>query len=345
MFCHVIGTRPNFIKAFPIITEMDCHGMNSYIIHTGQHYDYKMSGVFFEDLPIPEPNKFLEIGSGSHGVQTAKALIGCEAVYEEIKPKAVIVYGDVNSTVAAALAAVKMHIPVIHIEAGCRSFDKTMPEEINRIMTDHLSNCHFCIDEQDIYNLLKENITSHNYVSGNIMIDALHYALSLPYKRIVLSSSYAVLTLHRPSNVDNLETLEKMLDCINALGIEVIYPVHPRIKSVIQNIIGKYKNIKPIEPLGYVSFVNLLKNAKYIITDSGGIQCEASVLGVPCFTVRNTTEHRLTLSEGTNVLCPCIDSLKSLVEGYTRVKKDIPMVWDGAASYRIVRIIKDIYGG
>ena len=259
-------------------------------------------------------------------------MIELEKVFESLKPTGVIVYGDINSTLAAALAASKLHIPVIHIEAGCRSFDKKMPEEINRIMVDHISDYLFCSDSYSVENLKKEGITKNVYLSGNLMIDTL--------KSIDLVKDYedfVLLTLHRPFNVDDKSKLLKILNDIDLLEDKVLFPVHPRVKKMIEDT--TFNNIEFVDPMPYKEFVTTLNKCKYAITDSGGIQCEASVLNVPLITLRKSTEHLDTIENGTNVLCDDSSKIKKMKLKYSNYS---PEIWDGNSAKRIVEVLNEL---
>ena len=333
MFLHIVGARPNFPKVKPLMEEMRKNGIHQKLLHTGQHYDYLMSKVFFSELDIPVPDFHLDGYLGkTHAEQTGNIMIELEKVFEGLKPRGVIVYGDINSTLSAALVATKLHIPVIHIESGCRSFDKKMPEEINRIVVDHVSDYLFCTDSYSVKNLIKEGVTENVYLSGNLMIDTLK-TLSLDNN----SSGEVLLTLHRPSNVDDTSKLFRILDDIDSLGARVIFPAHPRVKKIIDN--KKFNNIKIIEPMGYKEFILNLNNCKYAISDSGGIQCEASVLNTPLITLRDTTEHLDTILFGTNTLCSDSSEIKNV-----KLKKSnySPKIWDGDSAKRIVEVLKTI---
>ena len=328
-YAHIVAARPNFIKAAPLIEELSNEGFNNVIIHTNQHYDYKMSKVFFQELNIPEPNYHLGIKSGTHAQQTGNSLIEIEKVLLKENPKALIVYGDVNSTLAGALAAVKLHIPVFHVESGCRSFDKTMPEEVNRIIIDNISDLLFCTEQSACDNLISEGFNKNKIkLVGNTAIDT----LSKITLNKTIKEDYYLCTLHRPFNVDDKNTLHKILTKLNKLSKKVIIPSHPRLKN---NLTNTYNNIKFIEPLGYIDFINYLKYSKGTISDSGGVQCEASFLNTPLITLRPTTEHLVTLERGNTLTS--ID--KDLTFNKTK-HTDIPFIWDGNASVRIVNEIK-----
>ncbi len=330
VYAHIVAARPNFIKAAPLVKELSNKGYSNVIIHTNQHYDYKMSKIFFQELDIPEPNYHLGIKSGTHAQQTGNSLIEIEKVLLKEQPKALIVYGDVNSTLAGALAAVKLHIPIFHIESGCRSFDKKMPEEVNRILIDNISDLLFCTEQSACDNLVSEGFNQNKIkLVGNTAIDTLH-RINL---NKTINKDYYLCTLHRPFNVDNKNTLHKILSKLNKLSKKVIIPAHPRLKN---NIISTYNNIEFIEPLGYLDFISFLKHSKGVISDSGGIQCEASFLNVPLLTLRPTTEHLVTLKRG-NTLVNINQNFTFNPSKYT----DTPFIWDGNASKRIVNIIKN----
>lgn len=354
----VAGARPNFIKVAPLIRELKSKNINYKFIHTGQHYDYNMSKIFFEDLEIPEPDIHLNVGSASHATQIAKIMIEFEKIILKDKPSLVIVVGDVNSTLACALVAKKLFIKVAHVEAGLRSFDHKMPEEINRLLTDQISDFLFTTEKSAEINLKREGIDSSKiFFVGNIMIDTLilnsEKAIKLSfYKKFNLKKkSYALITVHRPSNVDLNEDLCKIVDIINYTQkcINVIFPIHPRtkknlIKHRLMDKISK-KNIILIEPIGYLEFLNLMLNAKLILTDSGGIQEEASYLKIPVLTLRKNTERPITIEKGTNILIGNdFNKLKIYLDRILKhsYKKgqDIEK-WDGKTSQRIVEIIED----
>lgn len=355
----VVGARPNFVKAAPLYKSLREAGFSDVrIIHTGQHYDFNMSDVFFRDLDLPSPDVNLEVGSGSHGKQTGEMLIKLDDYFSNEKPDLVVVFGDTNSTLAGALAAVKLGIKIAHVEAGARSFDLKMPEEINRILTDRVSDLLFVPDEYAKKNLLMEGIPAEKVFNvGNILMDTLINSFS----RIEQLSSeilerfkvshvgYGVVTIHRAHNVDNSERLIRIIDMLNRLSSEfvLIFPVHPRTLRKIKSLDVDFSpNIKLVEPLGYLEFVALLKNAAFVLTDSGGVQTESYFLNVPCLTLRENTEWLSTIDGGTNFLVgfewqKIQGVLKELKDkGYRPKKKEIPY-WDGRTSDRIVSIIKD----
>lgn len=333
-FIHIIAARPNFIKAAPLIKALNNKGHSNVIVHTNQHYDFMMSQVFFQDLDIPEPDYHLGIGSGTHGSQIGKSLIEIEKVLIKENPKAVLIYGDVNSSLAGALAASKLNIPVYHIEAGCRSGDKTMAEEINRILIDHCSDFLFCIESNSLTLLQNEGI-NNGYLVGNTAIDSLHSIQKTATKQSpVIDKEFYLSTLHRPFNVDNPLILHQILTQLDKFDKPIILPTHPRLKK---NLTQKYSNIHFIDPLGYIDFISHIHHSSGVISDSGGIQCEACFLKKPLLTLRPSTEHTSTLELG-NKLVPNIKDLSvDLFE--KNLNHPTPMIWDGKASERIVNII------
>lgn len=349
---HVVGARPNFMKVAPVHRALASRaGVKQMLVHTGQHYDVNMSDVFFQQLSIPMPDVNLGVGSGSHGKQTAEIMIGFEALVQERRPDLVLVYGDVNSTAAAALVCAKLGIRIGHVEAGLRSFDRTMPEEINRLVTDQLSDMLFTPSEDGDRNLEKEGIAKEKiFLVGNVMIDTLVRLLPLAEKVSLdeLPQEYALVTLHRPSNVDEPASLRKLLEALAKISsrIAVVFPVHPRtrqrIKDVAVNLPASDKLLL-LEPKPYIDFLALQRRATAVITDSGGIQEETTYLGIPCITVRENTERPVTVSEGTNVLVGRdLERLRSELEKILDGKRKphrIPALWDGKASERIAKII------
>lgn len=353
----VVGARPNFMKIAPIHFEFLKYKdkMRHLICHTGQHYDEKMSKIFFDELGLPTPDFYLGIGSGSHAVQTAGVMVAFEKILLEEKPDLVIVAGDVNSTIACSLVAKKMHIPVAHVEAGLRSFDRGMPEEINRILTDAISDLLFVTEQSGLDNLKKEGVDGGKiFFTGNVMIDSLVRNQSLIdasgiLQQLELSKTgYIVATIHRPSNVDTPESLSGILRLLNkyAQGRKVLFPVHPRTRSNIRTF-GLEKDISPelilTEPIGYIDFLCLVKNARLIITDSGGIQEESTYLGIPCVTLRDNTERPITVKIGTNYLAGTDMSnadriISEVLDGNVK-KGSIPELWDGKAAERICQAV------
>ena len=352
------GARPNFMKIAPLIAEFKKEMIDFKLIHTGQHYDYNMSKIFFENLGITKPDFFLNVGSGSHAIQTAKIMIEFEKIILKEKPKLVIVVGDVNSTIACALVAKKIFIQVAHIEAGLRSFDLKMPEEINRKLTDQIADYLFITERSALNNLKKEGIDLKRvYFVGNIMIDNLLRNLEKAkqsgyFKTLDLDSkAFGLVTIHRPSNVDNVKDLKKVIEILDYLQtqIKIIFPVHPRTQKNLEKYnlredINK-SNIVLTEPLGYLEFLNLMINAKFILTDSGGIQEEASFLNIPILTLRRNTERPITIEKGTNTLIGNdIGKLKlhldMILSNSYKCAQRIEN-WDGKTAQRIVKILKD----
>jgi UDP-N-acetylglucosamine 2-epimerase (non-hydrolysing) len=367
----VVGARPNFMKLAPIALELKKlqKKVEHVVVHTGQHYDYELSQVFFKDLHLPAPDYYLGAGSGSHSEQTAKIMSEFEKVVNHVKPDWVIVFGDVNSTLACSLVCSKIAyndketIPVAHVEAGLRSFDKTMPEEINRIVTDNLSKYLFVTEKSGVENLRKEGIEKKRiHLVGDVMV----YSLVMFRKQFESSdildklgieeNRYVLMTIHRPVNVDNKNNLGKILAIIQKLAYyiekkandKIIFPVHPRTLKMIElhgltNEFGSIKNIKMVNPAGYTDFIKLLMGSKFVMTDSGGVQEEATFLRVPCLTLRNTFERPETISIGTNTLCGLNSSFifKKVKEIYTGEYKKgkIPLLMDGKAGKRIVNIL------
>ena len=355
----VAGARPNFMKLAPVYRALREKGIECIIIHTGQHYDYEMSQIFFENLGIPEPDENLGVGSGSHSFQTAEIMKLFEKSCIKFRPQMVIVFGDVNSTIACALVARKLGILVSHVEAGLRSGDMGMPEEINRVLTDHISNFLFTTSEYANKNLEKEGIQHSNvYFVGNVMIDTLIYQLEKINQSSILEvlgipeKEYDLLTLHRPSNVDNPEIFSRILDNFDSSIFDkrIIFPAHPRTASRIKEL-GLSEKIKKsgitiIEPLGYHDFLFLISNSRSVWTDSGGIQEETTFLNVPCFTIRENTERPETIHHGTNTLVTLSESSPfkdQFIEHFSRLKskKEIEF-WDGQSSERISDVISSI---
>jgi UDP-N-acetylglucosamine 2-epimerase (non-hydrolysing) len=380
-FILVVGARPNFMKVSPLIRAINKHNtqklkpaLTPILVHTGQHYDHEMSQVFFQDLDLPKPDVYLGVGSGTHAEQTGKIMIEFEKVLADEKPDLVIVVGDVNSTLATALAAVKLHIPVAHIEAGLRSYDKTMPEEINRLLTDHISDYLFTTSKYDDDNLKKEGIHgSKIFRVGNIMVDSLLYNKPLAQKSDILKklglltsqqlpatshqsliTPYTLLTLHRPSNVDEKDSLMDIMSAIKKISekISVVFPAHPRTQKMLKDFgfqppITNHQ-LLITSPLGYLDFLNLEMNAKFVITDSGGIQVETTVLGIPCLTILDSPIWTITHEQGTNILVGrssqklIAEALKILdaqspITSHQSLK--CPDLWDGKAATRIMDVL------
>ena len=347
----IIGARPQFIKCSPISKELR-KDHEEILIHTGQHYNYEMSKLFFDELGIPKPDYNLGVGSGPHGEQTGKMLIEIDKVLLKEKPDLVLVYGDTNSTLAGALVAVKLQITVGHIEAGLRSFDKSMPEEINRVLTDHCSDFLFTSTETGMKNLREEGLEKNAYLTGDVMYDALLHNIKIAEKTKILekigvkSKDYYLATIHRPSNTDSVKNLSTILESFSEIGKKIIFPVHPRAMKFIKNnnldkIISK--NIKMVKPVGYLDFIWLEKNTKKILTDSGGIQKEAYMLKIPCITLRENTEWIETVEDGWNVLVGN-DKQKILdaVNNFEPAEKQNNHYGNGNASKKIKKIIDEI---
>jgi len=355
----VVGARPNFMKVAPLHKALQKYGdsIRHVIVHTGQHYDEAMSKVFFDDLELPHPDVYLGVGSGTHAEQTAKIMVGFEKVLQDRKPDLVVVVGDVNSTVAASLVSVKMGIRVAHIEAGLRSFDRSMPEEINRLLTDGIADLLFVTEPSGVRNLEKEGIPREKiFLVGNVMIDSLkHYQAKAASSAIaqqlgVERGKYTLVTLHRPSNVDAVEGLRKIVSMFEAIASRstIVFPVHPRTRKMLeQHGVGAsanaIRNLLLVEPMGYLDFLHLLERAQLVLTDSGGIQEETTYLGVPCLTLRENTERPITCEIGTNELCG-LDVEKILRKSFEvfdgKMKKGrVPELWDGNTSDRIAAIL------
>jgi len=365
----VVGARPNFMKIAPIVEELKKFpDVEHCLVHSGQHYDELLSGNFFADLGLPKPDVNLQVGSDSHAVQTAEIMKRIEPVLLEYKPHMVLVVGDVNSTIAAALTAAKLGIGIAHVEAGLRSFDPTMPEEINRKLTDAISSLLFVTEKSGVENLKHEGVPAERiFLVGNVMIDCLLRHRKLAAKSPILerlgmcrngsgSGPFGVLTLHRPSNVDDRETLQGILTAVDILAAQfpVFFPIHPRTRKNIENF-GlerylndcegeKYSGIVPLDPLGYLDFLCLNDRARIVLTDSGGVQEETTVLGVPCLTLRESTERPATVEHGTNQIVG-VDTQRILATARSILQKPAPApepppLWDGNAAARIVTIIR-----
>jgi UDP-N-acetylglucosamine 2-epimerase (non-hydrolysing) len=356
---NIVGARPNFMKVAPLHRAFSKNSLiESKIIHTGQHFDAKMSDVFFEQLELPKPHYFLGIGGGSHTEVTAKTMIEFEKILKSENPDVVLVVGDVNATLACALVAVKEHIPVVHVEAGLRSGDRKMPEEINRIVVDNISDYLFVTEQDGLDNLKREGVADDKvFFVGNVMIDSLAYyhqkskALNTMGELGVKSKEFMLVTMHRPANVDTPEGLGSILEIIEKASqhLSIIFPIHPRTRNNMEKfgLSEKLKSIKNLiltEPQGYLEFLNLMDNAKLIITDSGGIQEETTFLQVPCLTFRDSTERPVTVTLGTNQLLADLnvntvyEKLTEILAGKTK-KGIIPPLWDGHTAERIAAIL------
>ena len=347
---HVVGARPNFMKASPVCRALTHAGFQQTLVHTGQHYDANMSEVFFRELEIPEPDVNLSVGSGSHAQQTAQIMTKLEGIVQERKPDTAVVYGDVNSTVAAALVCAKLQIRVAHVEAGLRSYDREMPEEINRVVTDQLSDILFTPSHDANLNLRQEGIPDGRiHLVGNVMIDSLVRLLprALEAARNGFPSRYALVTLHRPSNVDSPETLGAILRSLLELRQElpVVFPVHPRTRQRIAQFGLGADGLHLLEPASYLDFLALQTRATVVITDSGGIQEETTFMGVPCLTLRPNTERPVTVELGTNILIGndfsrLATELRKVLNGHFK-RGTIPPLWDGRAGERIAKVLRN----
>jgi len=350
---HVVGARPNFMKAAPVMQALGKHDyVRQTLVHTGQHYDFNMSDVFFRQLGMSAPDVNLDVGSGSHAQQTSQIIARLERVVLELKPDWVVVYGDVNSTAAAAMVCAKLLVPVAHVEAGLRSFDRTMPEEINRLLTDQISDLLFTPSEDGNQNLQREGIAPEKvHLVGNVMIDTLVRLLPHTLERLPKDAPerFVLVTLHRPSNVDDIGWLKSLLSLFLEVSRDcaVLFPVHPRTRSRMAEIgielsIGG-SGLQILDPAPYLEFLTLQSRAAVVITDSGGIQEETTFLGVPCLTVRENTERPITVSMGTNVLvgrdiARLQTELTAALSGKAKRRK-IPPLWDGHAAERIAEVM------
>jgi UDP-N-acetylglucosamine 2-epimerase (non-hydrolysing) len=363
----VVGARPNFMKIAPLMRAFQApgSGVTASLVHTGQHYDKAMKHTFFEQLHIPEPDVDLEVGSGSHAVQTAQIMQRFEPILDDQQPAAILVVGDVNSTIACALVAAKKHVPVIHVEAGLRSGDRTMPEEINRVLTDQLSDLLFTTEASAAANLQREGVAAEKiFFVGNVMIDSLRYNLpSAVAARDTLAEAgaplefskgqYGMLTLHRPSNVDDPQTLRKLLTVLAEISTKtpLVFPVHPRTRGQISNAgldnLLEQANILLLPPQGYLEMLGLMAEARLVLTDSGGIQEETTALGVPCLTLRENTERPITVEQGTNTVVgtdpdAILRAHAEILNGTDKAGRQ-PELWDGKAAQRIAAVIGEWY--
>ena len=359
---NVVGARPNLMKIAPLMAQYKrCSDIEALLIHTGQHYDDKMNDLFFSELGIPEPDINLEVGSASHAVQTAEIMKAFEPVVLEYRPDAVLVVGDVNSTVACGLVAVKLGVKLVHVEAGLRSFDRSMPEEINRVVTDSISDLLFCTEQSGVENLLNEGIAKDRiHLVGHVMIDTLLHNLEKARQSTILEEirsqgcldgdGFAVLTMHRPSNVDDPVIFSRILDALEIIqqDMPVLFPIHPRTRGNLITL-GLQKRVKGLprlhllEPVGYLDFLKLTSSARVVLTDSGGIQEETTILKVPCITLRENTERPITAAIGSNQVAGTnpgriVAAYRNAISGNWR-EPQIPPLWDGRAADRIVQIL------
>jgi len=354
----VAGARPNFMKVAPLLRVLrsDRH-LEAVLVHTGQHYDDQLSGQFFRDLELPPPDHHLCVGSGSHAQQTAEVMKRLEPVVIAEDADGVIVVGDVNSTLAAALVAAKLQVPVFHIEAGLRSFDRGMPEEINRVLTDAISDALLVTEDTGQKNLLNEGIPEYRiHLVGNLMIDSLHHSLASARRSDVLQrlhiagKRFGLVTLHRPSNVDHPEALEEILGALAEISetVPLLFPVHPRTRASLDRMQKRQNGrITYLEPFGYIDFLSLMSNSSVVCTDSGGIQEETTALGIPCLTLRENTERPVTIEQGTNTLAGV--RRNTILAAWNEMLEHpktgrIPPLWDGAAAARCLTVLHSYFG-
>ena len=361
---NIVGARPNFVKIAPLMEAYRADSdIEAILVHTGQHYDRAMSDLFFHQLGIPQPDLNLGIGSASHAIQTAEIMKAFEPVVLEHQPDLVLVVGDVNSTIACGLVAVKLGVKLAHVEAGLRSFDRTMPEEVNRVLTDSISHFLFCTEQSGMDNLAREGIASDKmFLVGNVMIDALlRHKAAADQSRIVgemklKPREFAVLTLHRPANVDDPAIFEKLLDALEVIQRDqpIIFPIHPRTRnhlagSALGQRAQSMKGLRMTDPLGYLDFLKLMSEARIVLTDSGGIQEETTILNVPCLTLRENTERPVTVDTGWNQIVGrdpdrILEAYRQVI-AHPKISGKTPPLWDGHAAERIVKILSDSFAG
>lgn len=351
---HIVGARPNFMKAAPVIDALHEHEVDQFVIHTGQHYDEQMSKIFFDDLGLPEPDLNLGVGSGSHGKQTAALLEGLEDAMADHPPGVVVVYGDVNSTLAAALVCSKLMIPLVHVEAGLRSFDRSMPEEINRVLTDQVATLLLATSPEAYGHLANEGIDVERVrLVGNPMIDTLYKHLERLDPEALriehgLPAEYAVSTLHRPANVDDPDAAEVIINALQRVSehIPLLIPLHPRGREHLEALgLVTTDTLRIVEPLGYIDFLSLVRGSTLVITDSGGVQEETTILDVPCLTVRPNTERPITTSHGTNRLVAPTElaaAAAAIIAGEVSYPTERPPLWDGHAGPRCAAAIAEL---
>lgn len=346
---HVVGARPNFMKAAPVYSACAGRGLSQVLVHTGQHYDASMSDIFFQQLGLPTPDVNLGVGSGTHAEQTAGVMVRFEKVLADVPADWVVVYGDVNSTVAASLVCAKKSLPVAHVEAGLRSFDRTMPEEINRILTDQIADLLFTHSAEADANLTREGVPPHKIrLVGNVMIDTLVHFLPRAESecRVRRPERYALVTLHRPSNVDDPGNLREVLDALVRVGnkhrLPILFPIHPRTRQRLPDQ-ARTAKLELLEPLSYLDFLCLQRHAAFVVTDSGGIQEETTFLGIPCLTVRENTERPVTVTMGTNKLIgrdyARLESEADQILAGRGKRGQIPPLWDGRTADRIADVL------
>ena len=347
MILTVIGARPQFVKAAVVSKALKEYGIEEQIIHTGQHYDDRMSKVFWTELGLPEPKKNLAIGSGTQATQTAKMIVALEEEFINSNPSAILVYGDTNSTLSAALAASKLGIKIIHIEAGLRSFNRTMPEEINRVITDHLSAFLFCSSEQGIKQLEKEGITENVYQAGDVMLDAVLLFSEPGQNKIELTSvlpfevqPYLLATIHRPANTDSVDNMQEILNAFEQIPVKIVWPLHPRNKEMLAGMKIPC-NLHLIPPVSYLEMLLLLNHCDKVCTDSGGLQKEAYWLKKPCITIREETEWIETVHDNWNIITGCnAEKIVNAVSTIVEMDKWYPLYGDGKAASEIAKVIK-----
>lgn len=346
----IVGARPEFIQGSPVSRALRPHHQEI-LIHTGQHYDYKMSQAFFDELEIPAPNYNLEVGSGQHGQQTAQILSRLEEVLLQEQPDLVIIRGDTNSTLAGAIAASKLHIPLAHIEAGERSYDRRMPEEINRVVSDSISNMHFCVSKAAIHNLAKEGVTDCVHWVGDVMYDAMIFNRPIAYRNSNMVESlglerggYALVTVHRAANTDDPIRLGQIVNILNNAPEPVVFPAHPRTRKALTHLGAAFApHVCVIDPVSYFDMIVLEDNARLIATDSGGVQREAYFLGKPCLTLRDETEWTETVTTGWNRLMPLeLNTVLEAWQNFTPPTEQPPIFGDGKAGEKIARLIEEI---
>jgi len=352
---HVVGARPNFVKAAPVVRALEERGLPQRVVHTGQHYDEALSDVFFRQLDLPKPDLDLGVGSGTHARQTAALLVALEDAFDVLEPGMVVVYGDVNSTLAAALVATKLELPLAHVEAGLRSFDNSMPEEINRRVTDTLSDLLFATSADAVAHLAREGVAPERiHLVGNPMIDTLVANLDrfVPQEfraavGLGATEPYVVVTMHRPANVDGAGAARGLVEALAtvAASARVVFPVHPRGRATLAEAgLDAVEGLTVLEPLGYVEFLSALRGAALVVTDSGGVQEETTILGVPCLTVRPNTERPITITDGTNTLVSPGElpaRASEILSGARQVGAARPPLWDGSSGPRIAAVLDD----
>jgi UDP-N-acetylglucosamine 2-epimerase (non-hydrolysing) len=353
---HLVGARPNFMKAAPVMQACAAAGLRQRVVHTGQHYSEALSDIFFRELGLPEPDLNLGVGSGSHAVQTAATMTALATALPNLDPTILVLYGDINSTLAGALVASKVHVPIAHVEAGLRSFDRSMPEEVNRVVVDVLADLLFTTSPEALGNLTHDGVDPKRvHFVGNPMIDTLlrlrgRFDVGAARLRFGLPERYGVVTLHRPSNVDSVEAARAAVEALLAVTEELplIIPLHPRGRATLEAAgLAAGSDISIVDPIGYLDFMSLVSGAALVITDSGGIQEETTILGVPCLTLRPNTERPITITNGTNRLVTTTDlpgAAIAALAGRSQRAPEPPPLWDGRAGERIAAVLADWVG-